>query len=375
MAGIYIHIPFCYSQCSYCDFYKTTNLKYISEYVNAVCKEIKLNSSFLLNEEIKTVYFGGGTPSTLNISELATIINKLAEYIDFSLVNELTAEVNPDDVNEDYIKGLVQVGVNRLSMGIQSFFDDHLHKMNRRHNAQQALNAIDIAKKNGLDNISIDLIYGLPFMSFNEWKENIRTAINTDVQHISAYHLTIEKGTKFYNYLKKGELTEVDEESSVAQFKYMVNELKNADFENYEISNFALPGYNSQHNSNYWTGVKYLGLGPGAHSFDGINRKWNIRDINKYCELIMSDKPYFEEEKLSVYDRYNEFIMLGLRTNKGFSVNYIQTLDNSDIKTFFENELSRQIKKGNVEIIDNYCKVKEDKRFITDSIIADFFYV
>lgn len=374
MAGIYIHVPFCYTRCSYCDFYKTTDQQLKDEYIKALCKEIELNRSFLLKETIQTIYFGGGTPSTLIVDELETIFQTLKQFTSFEHLQELTLEVNPDDVDADYIKQIVGIGVNRLSMGIQSFFDAHLRKMNRRHNAVQARNAIRIAKENGIKNMSIDLIYGLPYMTFDEWQENVRLAIESDVQHISAYHLTFEKGTLYYDYLKKGKLTEVPEESSVEQFDYLVSQLKKAGFEHYEISNFAKKGLESKHNSNYWTGVKYLGLGPSAHSFDGENRMWNVRDIKRYCDALKNKQSYFEQETLSDTDRYNEFIMLGLRTQKGFKMNLLDAFT-ATIKQYFNDELKQQIAQNNVTLHNGYCFVSEDKKMITDSIISDFFYV
>lgn len=375
MAGIYIHVPFCYTRCSYCDFYKTTDQQLKGEYIKAVRKEIDLNASFFSNEAIKTIYFGGGTPSTLSPDELSSIITHLFKYFTKDTVTELTIEVNPDDVSEAYIKGLLQAGVNRVSMGVQSFYDAHLRKMNRRHNAAQAMNAIRTAQKCGVNNMSIDLIYGLPYMSFEEWKANVSQAIESKVQHISAYHLTFEKGTLYYDYLKKGTLKEVPEESSIKQFEYLVDQLTKAGYDNYEISNFALPGYYSQHNSNYWTGEKYLGLGPSAHAFNGKQRIWNVRDLNRYCKSVMNDEAYFEKEELSVIDRYNETIMLGLRTKKGFVMKAIEQFDNSKLQQFFKTELKKQLALKTIEIIDGYCAITSNQRFVTDRIISEFFYL
>ncbi len=374
MAGIYIHVPFCYTRCSYCDFYKTTDQQFKDEYIKALCKEIDYKASFLLKKTIKTIYFGGGTPSTLTSNEVKIILDKIAEYTALNDVDELTLEVNPDDVSDDYVNGLVGLGVNRLSMGIQSFFDAHLRKMNRRHNARQALDAIQIAKRNGIDNMSIDLIYGLPYMQFDEWKKNVELAVESKVQHISAYHLTFEKGTLYYDYLKKGKLKEVPEEASVKQFDHLVHALEQAGFVNYEISNFALPGLESKHNSNYWTGQEYLGLGPSAHSFVGTNRSWNVRDVQRYINALNNGTSYSEEEVLTDIDRYNELIMLGLRTAKGFDVTMIQNFE-ADIIKFFNLELQNQLKQGNVKLDGNYCLVEAKRKMITDRIISDFFFV
>ena len=374
MAGIYIHVPFCYTRCSYCDFYKTTDQQFKDEYIKALCKEIDNNASFLQTEVIQTIYFGGGTPSTLTPEELEVIINKISGYTSIADVKEFTLEVNPDDVSDSYIQDIVSLGVNRLSMGIQSFFDEHLRKMNRRHNAHQARQAIEVAKNNGISNMSIDLIYGLPYMSFDEWKSNVKLAITSDVQHISAYHLTFEKGTLYYDYLKKGKLVEIPEETSVQQFNYLTEELVKAGFEHYEISNFSLPGLESIHNSNYWNGKKYLGLGPSAHSFNGTNRRWNVRDVKKYINTIDKNELYFETEVLTPIDRYNELIMLGLRTQKGLQLSLIDQFD-SQIIQFFNKELDHQKKLGTVVVIDGYCKVSDESKMITDRIISEFFFI
>ncbi len=345
-----------------------------SGFISAMCKEIVLNGEFFSSNSIDTLYFGGGTPSALSIQEMKTIFDSIAKYVDISSINEITMEVNPDDVSMEYIDGLIQLGVNRISMGVQSFYDDHLRKMNRRHNAQQAFLAIEIIKKSAINNVSIDLIYGLPYMNMEQWTWNIEQAIKADVQHISAYHLTFEKGTVYYDLLKKGTLSEISEEDSSEQFDYLRDKLQLNGFENYEISNFSKAGYYSQHNSSYWTGEKYLGLGPSAHSFDGKIRRWNVRDLNRYTQSVVNDKVYWEEEELTLKDIYNERIMLGLRTSKGFSMDYINSLTEGEIKEFAQNEIVNQLNKGNVEVVDNHCRVKHDRKFICDRIIASLFF-
>ena len=375
MAGIYIHVPFCYSRCSYCDFYKTTDQSLKHEYIKAICKEIDLNAQFFLNNEVNTLYFGGGTPSTLNCDELALIFEALKNSMKNFSPAEITLEVNPDDVNDVYVAGLTLLGVNRISMGIQSFYDDHLRKMNRRHNSRQAVEAVRILKAHDIKNISIDLIYGLPYMSFDQWKSNVQKAIDLDVAHISAYHLTFEKGTPYYDYLKKGIFKEIEEDDSVRQFDYLVEQMEQNGFINYEISNFCKPGLQSNHNSNYWTGEKYLGLGPSAHSFDGNKRLWNVRDLQKYCDLVQNDEIYFEEEELTPIDRYNELVMLGLRTREGIDVNRLKKVLSTELDIYFQSEIKHQIEQGNIKIVDHYYSVADDKRFITDRIISELFYI
>ncbi len=346
-----------------------------SSFINAICKEILLQKDFFNIDYIKTLYFGGGTPSVLTFTEWQIIFEYLRSNFDFTQIEEITVEVNPDDVTQEYIKGLHQLGVNRVSMGIQSFHDAHLRKMNRRHNAKQAHDAIRILKESSVNNVSIDLIYGLPYMSWDEWNRNIDLAIDADVQHISAYHLTFEKGTPYYELLKKGKLKELPEEVSFDQFEILVKKLESAGFENYEISNFAKPGLYSKHNSSYWTGEPYLGIGPSAHSFDGKIRRWNVRDLVGYSNKVTSGKGFWEDEILSPIDIYNERIMLGLRTSKGFDYEFINQLTNSDLKVFAFREVEKQLKFGNIEVVDGWCKVTRDKKFITDRIISDLFYV
>ena len=374
MAGIYAHIPFCYTRCSYCDFYKTTDQQMKSDFINAMCKEIVLQKEFFNNNYIKTIYFGGGTPSVLSLEEWNNIFQHFQQYVDITTLDEITVEVNPDDVSPEYINGLHQLGVNRVSMGIQSFVDSHLRKMNRRHNAQQANEAIDYLKQSPIKNVSIDLIYGLPYMTMDEWHENIERAINADVQHISAYHLTFEKGTPYYDLLKKGKLKEISEDQSSDQFDVLRKRLEIAGFENYEISNFTKPEFYSRHNSSYWTGDSYLGLGPSAHSFNGKSRRWNIRDIKGYIDIINKDAIYWEEEHLSPIDIYNERIMLGLRTLKGFEMDFINQLQDQTIKSFAISEIEKQIDLNNIEIINGWCQVKWDRKLITDRIISDLFF-
>nr|WP_321454142.1 radical SAM family heme chaperone HemW [uncultured Carboxylicivirga sp.] len=375
MAGIYTHIPFCYTRCSYCDFYKTTDQRLKASFINAICKEILLQKDFFNNNCINTLYFGGGTPSVLKVDEWKTIFEVLHQTFDLSSLKEITVEVNPDDVSEKYIDTLSQFGVNRVSMGVQSFQDSHLRKMNRRHNVQQAKEAIRILKQSPIKNVSIDLIYGLPYMSWDEWVKNINLAIEADVQHISAYHLTFEKGTPYYELLKKGQLKEIPEEISSDQFEILVEKLEDAGFENYEISNFAKPGLYSQHNSSYWTGEPYLGLGPSAHSFDGKSRRWNVRDIVAYSTKLEEGKCYWENEILTPTDVYNERIMLGLRTSKGFEVDFISQLSNLQLQEFAKKEIQNQINLNNLVINNGWCSVTREKKFITDRIISDLFYV
>jgi oxygen-independent coproporphyrinogen-3 oxidase len=375
MAGIYIHIPFCSKKCGYCDFYSIIRLSQKDDFVNALLKEIYQRQGELLSEKVETIYLGGGTPSLLKISDLKKIIFALEQSFDLSEVKEKTIEVNPDDINENYIKGLIDVGFNRLSIGIQSFNNCILTFMNRRHDANQAIEAVELAKKAGFKNTSIDLIYGIPKMDSDTWKNSLKQAIDLNVQHISAYHLTFEPGTHFYTKLKRGEISEIHDDDSVHQYTMLVKELKKAGFEDYEISNFCKPGCKSNHNYNYWTGKSYLGMGPSAHSFKENVRRWNVSDVNEYIDAVNWGSIYFEKEELSAKEIYNECIMLGLRTRDGVDITKIRNSFNSSIVDFFNQEMKKNIDHKNVIEKNGFLTISEGKKFLTDKIITDFFMI
>ncbi|WP_066630292.1 radical SAM family heme chaperone HemW [Labilibacter marinus] len=373
MAGVYIHIPFCTQKCGYCDFYSIIRLKDKSEFIDALVKEIGLRAGEV-DEKIKTIYFGGGTPSLLKKEELVIIFNALKEVYDFSFLEEITIEVNPDDITTEYLGDLKEIGFNRLSMGIQSFNDRILTYMNRRHGAEEAKIAVQLAKIAGFTNMSIDLIYGIPKMTDQEWKHTIDTAIELDVIHISAYHLTFEPGTPFYKNLKRNIVSEIDDKESVSQYNTLITKLTSAKFNDYEISNFCKEGFESKHNSNYWTGNSYVGLGPSAHSYTNNRRRWNVSDLKKYITNISQDKVFYETETLTEKDLYNELIMLGLRTSKGV---YLNSMNN--FSAIFMDEF-KQIKQKNIKakkLIEEqgYLKVRRESKFLTDQIISDFFIV
>ncbi len=375
MAGIYLHIPFCIKKCGYCDFYSITDLSLKDKFLTSLIKEINSRKTELIDQQITTIYFGGGTPSLLSKQDLILILETLYDNISNNTVKELTIEVNPDDITEKYLEDLMEVGFNRLSIGTQSFNDDILKFMNRRHDSNQAIKSIQSAQKIGFSNISIDLIYGIPKMSVNEWDSSLQLAVSLNVQHISAYHLTFEKETPFYTKLKKGEFNEISDSESVEQYQTLLKILNGSGFYDYEISNFAKKGFESQHNSGYWSGKYYFGYGPGAHSFKNNIRRWNISNLLKYIDNVCSDKNYFSNENLSDDDRFNELIMLGLRTRKGVELKLLHKNFPSEIQSFFENEYEVQNSKNNVFIENGFLKVCDDKRFITDQIISDFFKI
>ena len=374
MAGIYIHIPFCIKKCGYCDFYSITELSEKSCFIKALIKEIQERYKEVKDENIETIYFGGGTPSVLKYEDLIEVFISLKQHFNLAQVQEITIEVNPDDITAEYLHNLKAVGFNRLSIGIQSFNDRILNFMNRRHNATQAIQAVKFAQKVGFTNISIDLIYGIPNMSKTEWKESIDAAIALNVQHISAYHLTFEPGTLFYKKLKQGILTEIEDKESVDQYNLLISELKSAGFEDYEISNFCKAGFYSVHNSNYWTGNNYIGFGPSAHSLINNKRSWNITSLHEYIKNVNQGSAYCEYEFLSKKDRYNETIMLGLRTSIGLNINSVLNIS-SEYKNIFLQQMKANIALNNIYEQEGFLKVCKDKKFLTDHIISDFFIV
>ncbi|MBR1809748.1 MAG: radical SAM family heme chaperone HemW [Paludibacteraceae bacterium] len=331
MAGIYIHIPFCKSRCKYCDFYSTTLLQLRDEYTEALTAELECRTDYLHKDtlsqtsdqepqntnRISTIYFGGGTPSLLRASQIEQILQKIRELFEVENEAEITIEANPGDLNAEYLHQLVEAGVNRLSIGIQSFNNEYLRLLGRRHTAQEAKEAVRAAREAGFDNISIDLIYGIPGQSLQDWQDELRQAISLNIEHISTYCLTYEEGTEMSRMLQKGEIKAVDDDTENEMYATMVNMLKDNGFEHYEVSNFALPGYRSQHNSSYWNNTPYLGTGAAAHSYDGEARQWNISDIREYIRQAKAHCLQPEREVLSERDKYNERVMLSLRTAEG----------------------------------------------------------
>ena len=323
--GIYIHIPFCKQKCHYCDFHFSTSLKNKEDLISCLLKEIEIQKSYLNEEIVDTIYFGGGTPSFLDAEEIRRILDKV--YAEFSIISnpEITLEGNPDDFTLQKLQELKQAGINRLSIGIQSFNDVDLTWMNRAHNSNQATKCVQDAQSLGFDNITIDLIYGLPEMTIESWKINLQKALDLHVQHISAYNLTVEPGTALHHFVKTGKSQPLNDEAGAEQFELLINTLENNDFKHYEISSFGKEGYFSKHNSSYWKRKFYLGIGPSAHSFNGNTRQWNVANNAKYIKGINAGEVPFELEKLSKNDRYNEYILLGLRTIWGCEFDYIKS--------------------------------------------------
>ena len=373
MAGVYLHIPFCKKRCNYCDFYKTTNLNFKTDLISTLIKEISAKKLYLSENKIDTIYFGGGTPSVLDIGEIEMVFKTLFRYIPSNDVTEITFETNPDDFTIDYGKQLKNYSpINRISFGLQSIFDKQLRIIGRRHNANEGIEAIERAHKIGFNNITADLIYGLPDLSLQMWDKTLDVVLNLPIKHLSAYHLTYEEGTPFYADLKKGNLKEIDEDLSHQQFEMLIKKTIEKGMEHYEISNFAYPGFESQHNSNYWTGQPYFGMGPSAHSYYNMKRQWNVSSVQQYIKLFNSDKPYFESEKLSDIDRFNEIVMLGLRTSKGLSLENIKQLG-QNFNEVLEVNIEPYIKEKKLLMNNGFIAVTPQYKFITDGIIQNLF--
>lgn len=316
MAGIYIHIPFCKQACHYCNFHFSISLHYKNELLSALLKETELQKEYLTGERIETIYFGGGTPSLLSIENLKTQMEAISEFFPVDGGAEITLETNPDDISAEKLEGWKAIGINRLSIGIQSFWEEDLAWMNRAHNAQQAITGLQLAIRE-FENITIDLIYGTPFLTNDSWKQNVETAISLGIPHLSCYALTVEEKTPLSKLIREHKKENINPEKQSEQFLLLMQWMEEAGYEHYEISNFAKPGFRSRHNSSYWQGKKYVGLGPSAHSFNGISRQWNISNNSLYIESIGKGIIPFSKEDLTATQQLNEYIMTSLRTSEG----------------------------------------------------------
>lgn len=375
MAGIYIHIPFCRQKCYYCDFYKTVNTTLKPKFLQSLKAEAKVRKNYLGNEAVETIYFGGGTPSVLEAGEMEDILEHLNELFEVKENTEITFEANPDDLTPAYLEAIKQAGINRLSVGIQALQNRHLQKMNRRHDASQAIEAIQNAAKIGFNNISVDLIYGLPGLTETEWKDSLNQVFDLPVKHLSAYHLTYHEGTAFYTWLKKGTLRELRETESVNQFEILIDKAALAGFEQYEISNFARNELYSQHNTSYWQGKKYLGLGPSAHSFDQQSRRWNTSHVESYIKAIDNGLAFSEEEILSEKDRYNEYILTRIRTKWGVSLTAINELFGEEMKSYFLTQLAKYADAGLVNLENDRITLPRKGLFVSDEIMTDLMII
>lgn len=374
MAGIYIHIPFCRQACHYCDFHFSTSFKYKDDMIDALVKEIELRKSELGSENIETVYFGGGTPSVLSVEEINKILDAVGRNFTMIANPEITLEANPDDLSKEKIKELSQTPINRLSIGVQSFFDDDLLLMNRSHNADSAYTSVAEAR-NFFDNITLDLIYGIPNMSIDKWEANISKALELKVPHISSYALTVEPKTALQHLIQQGKISSPDDGLAHEHFLHLVKTIEANGFVHYELSNFGLPDYFSRNNSAYWQGEKYLGIGPSAHSFDGTSRSWNVANNVRYIQQTQEGVLPSEKEYLSLPDRYNEYVMTGLRTIWGVSLKKIQTDFGQEYEIYLLKNAQKYIQSNQLIIANGCLKTTLQAKFFTDGIASDLFWL
>ena len=375
MAGIYIHIPFCKSRCIYCDFFTSTNESEMDTYVQALCKEIVLRKEELANDFVKTIYFGGGTPSRLNKNHFLQIFETVTANYNLSNEMEITIEANPDDLSHKYVDMLRELPFNRISIGIQSFDDQELKFLSRRHDSNGAIEAVRYCQEKGFNNISIDLMYGLPNQTLTIWKRNLQQAIDLNIQHISAYHLIYEEKTRLYSLLQAGKVNPVDDDWSLEMFGTLIDTLTRAGFEHYEISAFAKQGFISQHNSSYWTGLKYLGLGPSAHSFDGEHRWWNVSSLPKYITGINNSNPNIEKEDIDLTTKYNEYIITGLRTAWGIDLDVLKTNFGDELYAYFLQNAQRYFNLNYLKKEETTITLTKKGIFISDGIMSDLMKV
>jgi len=373
MAGIYLHIPFCSQACHYCNFHFSTSLKGKNDFVAALLKEISLQQGYIGGEAVETIYFGGGTPSLLKPSELQTILDGLQGAFHPPAGVEITLEANPDDMTVEKLRAWKAAGINRLSIGVQSFFEEDLRWMNRAHNASQAMECIGLAKDEGFTNISIDLIYGGPTLPDLRWKKNVEQALAWEIPHLSCYAMTVEPRTALDKMIRMHTIAPVDPDAQARQFLLLMDWLGAAGYEQYEISNFSLPGLRSRHNSSYWQGKKYLGLGPSAHSFDGASRQWNVANNAQYARSLLKGELLFEKEDLTKVQQLNEYIMISLRTLEGADLAWLAqrfgTAEAQDLRQRAE----RYIREGKMVWKEERLALTKEGKLLADGIAADLF--
>ncbi len=384
MSGIYLHIPFCKSKCAYCNFFSLVTEKKMDDYVSALKKEIINRKSYLGDDVVKTIYFGGGTPSLLPIKYVEEILDLLHENYNIISNPEVTLEINPDTIDKDKMMSLKRLGVNRMSVGIQSFNDDDLRYLGRRHDSRHALQVLDDLSSVGFDRITLDLIYGMPTLTEEKWNHNLDIFFSTGISHLSAYALTVEPKTILGQKIEKEELQEVSEEETIRHYNILVERTKENGFEHYEISNFAKEGCRSQHNSIYWQDVKYLGLGPSAHSYDGNSRQWNVSNLTKYIQFVNADIDtdtdadtdmgrYYEREILSKEDKFNEYVMTSLRTSWGCNVDKIEHDYGKSYARHFLKNVKKYLDSGIMLMKNNNFILTDEGMLFADGIAAELF--
>jgi len=368
MAGIYFHIPFCKTRCVYCDFFSSaTKVNEVDEYVEALCEELRERADYLNGHPVETIYFGGGTPSQLSAKHFEKIFRTLTEINGMHPASqEITLEANPDDITPKYLNSLKDLPFNRISLGVQSLDDEELRFLNRRHDAQSSVRTVRLCQEQGFENISIDLMYGLPGQTIKSWESTIRQAIALNVQHVSAYHLIYEKNTPLFDLLQRGIIQTIDEELSVSLFELLIDRLTGAGFEHYEISNFALAGYQSRHNSAYWNGTPYLGIGASAHSYNGTSRQWNASVHGADYRTQGVEVEILDEKVL-----FNDFIITRLRTLKGIDLKELQNLFGEEKATYCLGQAEKQFSSQQLEVVNNHLRLTRKGIFVSDGIMAE----
>lgn len=375
MAGIYIHIPFCKRRCIYCDFFSTTQSEKKSAYVRALCRELEMRRDYVEGEEIETIYLGGGTPSQLTEEELKAIFSSIYHIYKVKEDAEITLEANPDDLTPEYVAVLRRLPINRISIGIQTFQEETLKLLHRRHTAAQAIEAFRRCREAGFRNISIDLMYGLPGETLETWKEDLRQAINLRPEHISAYHLIYEEDTALWRLREQHCVEEADEDLSVSLFTTLIDRLSEAGYQHYEISNFCLPGLHSRHNSSYWTSKKYLGCGPSAHSFNGVSRQWNVASLEGYIKGVEEGELDYEVEELDLYTRYNDYVLTSIRTCWGMSLSKLRSEFGEDLYRYCMRMAKPHVDQGVLENREGVLRLTRKGIFVSDGIMSDLMWV
>ena len=375
MFSLYIHVPFCATRCVYCDFFSNTDTRYKEPYLRAIEKEMELRGEYIDDDTLETIYLGGGTPSRLSGNDLERIFNAISRRFSIAEGAEITLEANPDDIRPDYLSALRDLPINRISMGIQSFRPEDLRLLNRRHDREQAIRAVELCQAHGFTNLSIDLIYGLPGQTPEAWEENLRQAIRLGTPHLSAYHLTYEEGTALYKRLQAGQVEPVDEEVSVTLFHILTERMAEAGFQHYEISNFARPGFHARHNSAYWIGKPYLGLGPSAHSYNRTSREWNVASLPLYLRGIESGQPATERETLDLSTRYNDFIITGLRTMWGISLDKLRTEFGEALLAYCQKQALPYIQRGLLRQENDRLALSQAGILLSDGIMSELMYI
>lgn len=373
MNGIYIHVPFCKSKCAYCNFFSLASEGKMRDYVDSLKREMLHRKNYLESELVKTVYFGGGTPSLLSIEYMKEIIKSLRECFVIDSDPEITLEANPDTLDKEKMSALKDLGVNRVSVGIQSFHDDDLRYLGRRHDSWHAIKVLDDLQDVGFEKLTLDLIYGIPTLTDEKWNKNLDIFFSTGISHLSAYALTVEPKTILGQKIEKGDLQDVDEDSAIRHYEILLERTRKQGFEHYEISNFAKEGCRSQHNSIYWKDVKYLGLGPAAHSYDGKSRQWNVANLTKYIQSAGMSDDYFEMEMLTTDDKYNEYVMTGLRTSWGCDIEKIEADYGMSYKNHFLKNIGKYIESGIMYRKNNAFILTDKGMLFADGISSDLF--